>query len=429
MQKLKKVILILIIIIICIIGIIFVILQTKNKTGFENIIKTEENNNNIITNTEYSEVKFVSDYNQYFIVQDCIGKFIQTVKESEPLYIEKILDSKYIKDNNINIEEMSKILDKYNFESYGDYVAEEMSYIYNNKNYLYFVKGKYKILDEYDDNKYINLNIIVHIDINSETFKIIPEEPPKNLLAIDDIYLQYLKENIEYDSYNTYSEKNISEETMAKNYFMSYIILLQGDLEKAYNTLDDKYKEEKFENIDEFKKYIKDTEMTERKFKDYTARYGNEYKIFIIQDNNGREYIFKENLINSYTVMLDDYTTKITQITNSYKKLTNREKAEYNVENFIQMINNNDYKQAYSYIDETYRENNFSTQEKFITYIKEHTYENNSFEVENIEKLDDYYLVKVKLNDKNEENTEEKELSIIMKLENETDFKISFQVI
>ena len=130
----------------------------------------------------------------------------------------------------------------------------------------------------------------------------------------------------------------------------------------------------------------------------------------------------------NYTVQLDDYTIENKELVEEYNKLRQVDKGAKNVEKFFEMINMKDYQNAYTKLDNTFKNNNFATLQKFEEFIKQQTYNYNSINIESYAMIDsDLYTYTVKI--RNVENSnEQRTYKLIIKLLEGTDFKMSFEI-
>ncbi len=104
---------------------------------------------------------------------------------------------------------------------------------------------------------------------------------------------------------------NITEEQMAVKYLSEYTKLILFNPEKAYDLVDDEYKEIKMNTIEKFKEYFKgeeDFNFYDAKVVKYSISQGNKYKEFYVVDSSDNTYIFREYSINNYKVLFDAYT-------------------------------------------------------------------------------------------------------------------------
>lgn len=125
-----------------------------------------------------------------------------------------------------------------------------------------------------------------------------------NKKETQDIYLKNYKVN-EY--INTY----ITDEEMARIYLNDYIRNMKYDIDKAYDLLDDEYRQEKFGTIENYKKYVNNLKYTSYTLTRYYKQERNDTIIFGVYDNHDNLFIFKTNGVMQYKVYLDDYTVEI----------------------------------------------------------------------------------------------------------------------
>ena len=127
------------------------------------------------------------------------------------------------------------------------------------------------------------------------------------LVNVDNDEIIYLKD---YEV-NEYIPVYVSEEDMAKIYFNDYIYKMHSDVNKAYNLLDEEYRNKKFVNIDNYKNYINSLENLNYVLDSFYVYDIGKNKVYGVYDTNGNIYIFKTRGIMQYTVYLDDYTVEI----------------------------------------------------------------------------------------------------------------------
>ena len=93
------------------------------------------------------------------------------------------------------------------------------------------------------------------------------------------------------------------------------------------------------------------------------------------------------------------------------------------------MINNLEYKVAYEKLDSNFRNTYFKTVEEFENYMKNHVFRYNVFDkTEYSNEIKGIHSYKVLLKDATYENETEIEFNIVMKLLDNADFVMSFEV-
>lgn len=279
---------------------------------------------------------------------------------------------------------------------------------------IYYVYGKLIIDNKIVDN---NSNYTVIVNYTNGAYSVINE--------IDES--KEYDGNIVQDENNKFEYKNYSEEDFVKEEFMDYKYTLLNELDEAYLKLDNEYKAERFNNVQEFNNYIekKRTQIENSIVVSYEYIDDNQ---FIVQDDYGNQYVFIENSFMNYNVRLDNYTIITENYKNKYNKLDNESKAKTNVDMFIKMINSSDYRHAYNKLDETFRNNNFGSVENFESYIKENFFENNYLIVDKIEQKGEYYAVNTTLKRDTSSAADSKNKNFVIKLNEGTNFVMSFEI-
>lgn len=279
---------------------------------------------------------------------------------------------------------------------------------------IYYVYGKLIIDNKIVDN---NSNYTVIVNYTNGAYSVINE--------IDES--KEYDGDIVQDENNKFEYKNYSEEDFVKEEFMDYKYTLLNELDEAYSKLDNEYKAERFNNIQEFNNYIEEKRTQIENSIAVSYEYIDDNQ-FIVQDNYENQYVFTENSFMNYNVRLDNYTIITENYKNKYNKLDNESKVKTNVDMFIKMINSSDYRHAYNKLDETFRNNNFGSVENFESYIKENFFENNYLIVDKIEQKGEYYVVSTTLKSDISSAADSMNKNFIVKLNEGTDFVMSFEI-
>lgn len=279
---------------------------------------------------------------------------------------------------------------------------------------IYYVYGKLIIDNKIVDN---NSNYTVIVNYTNGAYSVINE--------IDES--KEYDGNIVQDENNKFEYKNYSEEDFVKEEFMDYKYTLLNELDGAYSKLDNEYKAERFNNIQEFNNYIEEKRTQIENSIAVSYEYIDDNQ-FIVQDNYENQYVFTENSFMNYNVRLDNYTIITENYKNKYNKLDNESKVKTNVDMFIKMINSSDYRHAYNKLDETFRNNNFGNVENFESYIKENFFENNYLIVDKIEQKGEYYAVNTTLKSDTSSVADSKNKNFVIKLNEGTNFVMSFEI-
>lgn len=107
---------------------------------------------------------------------------------------------------------------------------------------------------------------------------------------------------------NEYYSFNISKQELCTIYLNDYISILSTDTLKAYNMLDENYRNIKFPSYDSFVNYVNTIYPTISSISTYKIS-GQKY---YITDKNNNLFIIVTNGVMNYKVYLDDYTVDIT---------------------------------------------------------------------------------------------------------------------
>lgn len=270
---------------------------------------------------------------------------------------------------------------------------------------------------------------IVRVDIENMTFLI--EELDNRYDNIDKINLGTEIQEIKDNGKNTFEYTTVSNEKMCRIYLEQFSKLQIENTEKAYSLLNKEYKEERFPTLMEYQEYVKEYQevIEDSILSKYSVDYYEDYTQYILVDLYNNSYTIDATGVMKYTIKLDNYTIKIDDYAKNYNKLADKDKVQSNVHIFLQMINTKDYKHAYELLDNTFKNNNFATLEQFKEYVKNNFfyYNLNASDID-IKQEGNYYIYQTTLKENSSSAAESKILTVIMKLEKETDFVMSFSI-
>lgn len=444
-MDLKKVIIILIIVFIILLGTVVLVL-VYNKNFSEKYQATPPTE---IPEVEIdSKLKKVSIRNDFYVVKNCVDKFyinyaeiydlesdnyimdeeakasIENGQQRNAEIIYDMLDPEYIEFKEITKDNILTKLQKMNTSIVNItnmYVSEKTNNIS-----VYIVQGT---LREKKSSEITTFQIMVKVDSFNRTFTIFLQdyinEKYKDLKLGNDLYIQ-VAESIEENLNNKYDFKNISDEEYAIGLFNQYKEEILYSPELVYNNLDTEYKNKRFETLDKFKEFAKNN-MRENfimQIDKYQKTVVDDNIQYVCMDQYGNYYIFRENAILDYSLILDTYTIDLPEFTEKYNSATEQQKVAMNIDKFIKAINAKDYKYAYNCLADSFKNNYFKTQEEFENYAKQNFYENNSVEYKEFDTNGEYYTYSVTLTKK--DTKEQKNKTFVMKLGEETKFEMSF---
>ena len=439
MNKIKKwIIIVAIIIVLLIIGIIVIAIYNLNTgTDSENMVSSSE----FETEVNYEAKKTLekeTNRNRYYAAVRIYNRFLETFISGEPDTIYGMLDSDYIASYNItkdNVIDKLNIFDSSKLEEYREddmsveYGMEEVYKIEKTANItVYFMYGNVK---ERATQEVKDYNMMIVMDSKNNTFYILPQDYMEENNYMDPTNIgdyEVSTEEIAENGYNTFSFLNIDDTTIINAYIKDYQETVVSNLEESYELLDEEYKQAKFGSFTEYENYIKENmkyilSISISQYRVDEKDDGNEY---ICIDQNGNYYILKENAIMDYDIMLDTYTIDTEDFLEKYNNGDAQTKVGMNVEKIIQALNIWDYKYIYEHLDETFKANNFPTIEAFKQYMKENYPSRYTVQYSAVQEEAGVYVQGVNL-----ESSEDGSIitnNIIMKLEEGTDFVMSFTV-
>ena len=209
--------------------------------------------------------------------------------------------------------------------------------------------------------------LIVNLDYGNNAYEIkqITEKEFNDALngKIDEKYTQDVQ--IKNNGNNKLKYKYLSEEDIAKYYFEMIKDLSVNYPEVIYERLTEDYKKEKFDNsYEKFVNYCNKRKefIKGKKFKGYAIISNEDNKIYECRDTAYNIDKIIERNAAEFTIELDDYTILSEEFLKLYDEANVTKKVSTNVEQFIKIINNQDYTQAYELLNESFKNSNFSTQ-------------------------------------------------------------------
>lgn len=212
-------------------------------------------------------------------------------------------------------------------------------------------------------------------------------------------------------------------------YYNQYIIKMLYDTQEAYNSLDEQYQQKRFGDYNNFNEYIENNrqKLEKSEIKKYKIETYDNYKEYLCIDNYNNYYIFKETSPMEYTVLLDQYTIDDEIFVDQYNNANDSVKAQLNLNLFQQMLNRKDYEEAYSKLNETFKNEYFSTINEFKKYVEENLYEYGKLNFEEVTSIGNEYKIKTSIT--NMENAEENKIKrFIVNIEDDETYNIAFNV-
>lgn len=451
MEKLKKIIVILVIIVfIIVLSICLINRKTKE-------IMDEEGN---IEEPEYIEgsyqadktIKALENKEEYFMIKEMVEQ-IQTYIN----YLDYDLSETRVRFN--NTEEENQFLIKYKQEGI-DSIKSMMSKEYLEEfnisdttiyhNLVKYANKYVKIKKIYVSEDSVNIKtffVYFNTTVAEEEFAlVITMDSSKNSFYImlkDYIDKMGIKEeniigkkteqkiqSIEPNEYNTYEIPNVSETRYVQELFEDYRSYLSNIPNKAFDMLDEEYRQKRFSNnVENFKNYISDdsSDILDRELSKYKINKYNDYTEYVCMDQMGKYVIFREKDTMDYRVLLDNYTVDVKEFIEKYNQSDEQQKVGMNIQKIMLALNNKDYNYIYNHLDNEFKTNKFNTFKEFEAYMKQNVFDTNIVEYNKFLKEGKTYIYQLTIKPSEEDQTS-KDMTVIMQLLEDTDFSISFNI-
>ena len=435
MKKLKLIIgMIIIIIIILIITILLIKNEAKEeeKSMVTPGIEIEDIQDEIseIERAEYNYINVaMSTYMQNLNIENSRyygrnenNEYVSIVEEDQKKeYILDLLSQNYISENNITIQNLDEYIETVDEQLI--FVPTQLKRLINENVKTYVVSGiienlNYQLIDEEV--------FIVNLDFTNRTFSIEPVD-----MNYDDINsVQQEITSIEENDSNQYNNASVTIENIVKEYMNNYKRLVLAKPDLIYEKLDEEYREKRFGNLEEFEKYINNNRDTivSLQAQQYLSNAYQDYTEYVCKDKYSNLYIFREYDILNYEILLDTYTIISDNFKETYDSSNEEYKVAMNIDKWIQMLNNRDYTNAYNVLDETFRNNNWGSEEVFEQYMRENFPLHYDVEYTTYSNEGTTYVQQINLTDITGETEGTISLNIIMQLKDNYEFVMSFSL-
>lgn len=408
-----------------------------------NIKEQGENDyNNVQEDILYNkeEIENISDYEEALIVQNCIQNYISNMYI--PQNILNMLNEFYINENNITVENLFEKVERiepiYNFYAKNIYKKEVNSNITQ-----YFMSGRLKntLLGDgetelTEDEKEI-LYFSVLLDKSNKTFSIIPysenDGKREENIEIPILYLEKEMKNyrININNNNAYHDSlNPTTQDELRFYVDNFIYEVKYFTEETYYEIEETYRQAKFSGLEEYRNNINQI-LNINSFDDinsYSVNEFSDYTQLICQYNGNKTIIINKYSALNFNIILDTYTIDLPNFTEKYYTSNEQEKVVMNIERIFTAINDQDYKFVYNHLDEEFKNNNFKDISQLSNYIQENLYEKNNINYDSFRTQGELFIYDIQISNQERLADPEKDLTIIMKLEEGTDFIMSFGV-
>lgn len=392
----------------------------SNTSEPEDMTTNEVNHTNSNTNL-LSNLEKIEDTATYFLIHNCLGKFYNE-NDYEDISFD-LIDSVVIE--TLNLNENNTI----SLENSGFCIDE----IYQQK--LTETENIYVVYYRLGQSAGNIADRVAWVRINSENsvFSIYPYEylnfsNQLHLKEEDTITIDNIKE-IEKNENNGYEPSAITTDdaSCVKELFRRYKFDLLLDLNHLYNTLEEEYKNAKFENIESLEQYVESnrTDLYLDTISQYNVSKTNESNTYTIVSDGENEYIFYVTNLMEYTILMDNYT--IVTIQDTYQEALPNAQAKYCINRIIEAINDKNYEFVYERLNPIQKNNYYRSLSDFENFVK------NSFFTKNNYEIDEEYLIistyvyqyRVKIMDNSNGGAAYKYFTMTVNLQNEDNFTIS----
>lgn len=439
-KLIKKLIILMIIFIIIIISIILILKNFSEEntiqedvSNFDSGLQYEKNDNGF---------EILNDPNVYFSVMDTLNTYFEILEfdteniqyvnhyeiededELKRLILEDMLDQTYVMENNINVNNFDEYIQLMNYGY--NVIPIELRVRYDDSNTVY-ISSIY--IENMQTNQLEKRYYIIRIDQNNFTFSIEPVED--NVNSIDDIQVEDSNKGIENHIYNKFSIKTISTEELIRKYMSNFMHILVNHTDIAYeNYLDEEYEKERFGELDNLIDFVNKNkeELDGVEPSQYLVEFEDNEKKYVILDQYQNTYEFYETTTMSYKVRLDTYTIISDNFKETYNSSDEQHKVAMNIDKWVQMLNTRDYTHAYEVLDETFRNNNWGSEEAFEQYMRENFPLHYDVEYTTYSSEGSTYVQQINLTDITGKTEGTISLNIIMQLKDNYEFVMSFSL-
>lgn len=242
------------------------------------------------------EVIDVENIDTFVTVESILNSYVNYNINKDVSAIINVLDESYIKENQIEKENIfSKIEEIQGFPliMINDMKQKDSSinvttfFIdYNlEDDTVNFTGEALKDAPSYYTTQKKNSKIVINVDNKNNTYTVLPNYTEEN-------NIQNIEEIKKNDS-NVFVFQTLNKQDIAKKYMENFINKIIFDVDNSYNLLEENYKKSKFDNIDNYKKYINEH------IEEYRQAMLQKYKVNTTQTES-TEYICIDQFGNYY---------------------------------------------------------------------------------------------------------------------------------
>ena len=443
MEKSKRILIVLILLLIMIAIIVTMLIKTNKKQ--------EEPRNNQTSNVVEQDEAFakVKAYKTYFTVKEILENYItymkqingdeyvdassfnmtasqiaKTMQEDGLEALKGILDENYLKDET----DSSLIKMQNEYKQDGSYSKQVIYKLNIDDMYQYNLDSNFSLVLVEAKLNNTELNLLVKLDNANNTYSIflndyITKNNYEKHMSVKNIMIG--KTKIQKNDYNSDISVDGTEKDVVVQYFSDYRMKMLNDTKSAYQKLDSEYAEKKFGQYSNFESYVNNNKnkievASIDKYQVVENKNGKEY---VCVDENDKYYIFMEEEVGKYSVVLDTYTIDLPEFIEKYNSANEKTKVGLNIQKVFDAINNEDYEYVYNKLDNTFKQTNFKTVQEFANYAVQN-FAGKQLKYGECQQQGSMYIFDITMMS----GTNQTNKRVIMQLKNGTDFVMSFNV-
>ena len=358
----------------------------------------------------------------YYIYDNDKNEYIMNVTEDE---ISKnaydLLSTEFIKKNSVKDVEVFKYINK--IEKSNLLTIAEMKKMRNEER-IKSIAANVVLQDPENLRANQIFYIIVNIDNKNETYSV----EPLNVKSMDEVKISNEIVEIQANENNGFEYAGLSDTDVIQECIDRYKRLSLVSPEFVYdNILDKDYREKRFGNAENFKKYVQANKETIKSIniKKYQSGDYDSKDQYICIDQNGKYYIFRKSTILDCSLLLDTYSIDMPEFIEKYDSASETNKVGLNANKIVEAVNNQDYEYIYNKLNETFRNSNFGDINKLEEFINNTFYKNTLMKNAQCKQEGNAYVFTMQIT--NQEGTEKlKDVVILMQLLDNRNFVISF---
>ena len=223
---------------------------------------------------------------------------------------------------------------------------------------------------------------------------------------------------------------SVGIEDLMQIYFNDYKTYALTNPKQAYELLNKEYREKRFKDLDEYKLYISNNKekIASDNLEKYQIAVDDEKTRYICLGKYENYYIFCENSVMDYSIILDTYTIDQPEFIEKYDEANEKGKCILNIEKVKQALNSGDYKYIYGKLNEQFKNKNYSTLSAFENYMKSNLNKYNKIEYKEFKNEGETYIYNVELTDLLGKTDKTINMQILMQLKDDRDFVMSFSI-